>query len=176
MEFTIREAVASDAKAIHDIYGYYVENTFVTFTEINPSVEEYERSILETKERYPYIVACDNTGKVIGMAYGGQVRHHDAYKYSVETTIYVSPDAPKQSGIGTALYNALEKGLVDIGYKFMYGVITDVNEASIAFHEALGFEKVGHFTNIGYKFGEWKRIVWYRKQIGDLTDMPDLKL
>ena len=59
-----------------------------------------------------------------------------------------------------------------MGYKFMYGVITDDNDASIAFHEALGFEKVGHFTDIGYKFGKWKGIVWYRKQIGSLADMP----
>ena len=62
MEFTIREAVASDAKAIHDIYGYYVENTFVTFTEINPSVEEYEKSILKTKERYQHILVQQGEG------------------------------------------------------------------------------------------------------------------
>ncbi len=174
MEFTIREAEISDAEAICDIYGYYANNTFVTFTEVNPSVKEYEQSIIETKKEYPYLVACDKDGKVIGMAYGGRVRHHDAYKYSVETTIYVSNDAPKHSGIGRALYNELEIQLKRMGYKFMYGVITDVNTPSIEFHKALGFEKVGHFSDIGYKFGEWKGIVWYRKQIGDLSDMPKI--
>ena len=58
-----------------------------------------------------------------------------------------------------------------MGYKFMYGVITDDNTASIEFHKSLGFTKVGHFTDIGYKFGTWKGIVWYRKQIGSLSDM-----
>lgn len=172
MEFYIREAEIADAAAICDIYGYYVTNTFVTFTEVNGSVEDYEQSIIETKKDYPYIVACDSEGKVIGMAYGGRVRHHDAYKYSVETTIYLAPDVPNQSGIGKALYGELQKRLSDMGYKFMYGVITDDNEPSIKFHQALGFEEVGHFTDIGYKFGEWKGIVWYRKQIGDLNDMP----
>lgn len=171
MNILIRDAVESDAKAIHDIYGYYAENTSVTFTEQNPPVEEYKKSIIDTKKAYPYIVACDETGRVVGMAYGGQVRHHDAYKFSVETTIYVANDAPKRHGIGTKLYKALEEKLSEIGYKFMYGVITDDNEPSIALHRALGFEEVGHFRDIGYKFGQWKGIVWYRKQIGSLDDM-----
>ena len=168
MNFTIREAEIEDAKAIHDIYGYYVENTFVTFTEVNPDVADYEKSIIETKRSYPYLVACDDAGKVLGMAYGGQIRHHDAYKYSVESTIYLAPDVPKQAGIGKALYLEFEKRLAQMGYKFIYGVITDDNFDSIAFHEKLGYTKVGHFENIGYKFGKWKGIVWYRKQIGDL--------
>jgi len=173
MMYKIREAKTPDAKEIHDIYGYYVDNTYVTFTEVNPSVEEYAESIVNTKQDYPYIVAVDENDKVVGMAYGGRLRHHDAYKYAVETTIYLAPDVPKKSGIGKLLYNELEMQLKAMGYKFMYGVITDDNDASIAFHEALGFEKVGHFTDIGYKFGKWKGIVWYRKQIGSLADMPE---
>ena len=172
MDYIIREALPSDAKAIHDIYGYYVANTYITFTENNPDISEYEKSIVNTKKEYPYIVACDMSNKVIGMAYAGRIRHHDAYRYSVEATIYLSNDAPKKQGIGKKLYQELENRLAAMGYKFMYGVITDDNEASIRFHEALGFEKVGHFTDIGYKFGTWKGIVWYRKQIGSLSDMP----
>ena len=99
MDFYIREAEISDAAAICDIYGFYAKNTFVTFTEINGSVLDYENSILETKKDYPYIVACDLNDRVIGMAYGGRIRHHDAYKYSVETTIYLADDVPKQSGV-----------------------------------------------------------------------------
>lgn len=171
MEYIIRDAQITDAQAIHDIYGYYAENTFVTFTEDNPSVSEYEQSIVNTKQRYPYIVLCDEAGKVIGMAYADQIRHHDAYRFSVESTIYLSPDAPKKQGLGKMLYTELEHRLSAMGYKFMYGVLTDDNSASIALHEALGFEKVGHFTDIGYKFETLKGIVWYRKQIGDLNDM-----
>ena len=171
MNYAIRDAKASDAQAIHDIYGYYAENTFVTFTEVNPSVSEYRDSIIETQKHYPYIVACDESGKVVGMAYAGQIRHHDAYRFSVEATIYLSHEAPKQTGVGSKLYQELQNRLSKMGYKFMYGVITDDNQASIEFHKANGFELVGHFTDIGYKFGEWKGIVWYRKQIGSLDDM-----
>lgn len=170
MSYTIREAEISDAQAIHDIYGYYAENTFVTFTEENPSVQTYEQNIINTQKHYPYIVLCDD-GKVIGMAYADQVRHHDAYRFSVESTIYLSPDAPKKQGLGKMLYTALEERLAAMGYKFMYGVLTDDNEPSIGLHKALGFEEVGHFSDIGYKFETWKGIVWYRKQIGDLSDM-----
>ena len=172
MSYTIRDAEIADAMAIHDIYGYYVANSFITFTELNPSIEEYEEDIVNTKKDYPYIVACDDAGRVIGMAYGGRIRHHDAYKYAVETTIYLANDVKKGAGIGKALYTELENRLSAMGYKFMYGVITDDNKASIQFHKALGFEEVGHFTDIGYKFGKWKGIVWYRKQIGSLSDMP----
>ena len=172
MEYTLRQAEIGDAEAIHDIYGYYVDNTFITFTENNPSIEDYKNSIVNTLKNYPYIVACDKNDKVIGMAYAGQIRHHDAYRYAVETTIYLANNVPKHNGIGRSLYHELECQLKEMGYKFMYGVITDDNYASISFHETLGFEKVGYFTNIGYKFGKWKGIVWYRKQIGSLTDMP----
>ncbi len=171
MKYTIREAEITDAKAIHDIYGYYVDNTFVTFTEMNPSVEVYEESIVNTKHHYPYIVLCDENDVVLGMAYADQIRHHDAYRFSVESTIYLSPEAPKKQGLGKLLYTELEKRLSEMGYKFMYGVLTDDNEASIGLHESLGFELVGHFTDIGYKFETLKGIVWYRKQIGDLNDM-----
>lgn len=171
MNYTIRDAELSDGAAIHDIYGYYAKNTFVTFTEDNPSVEEYEQAIITTKREYPYLVICDDNGKVMGMAYAGRIRHHDAYRYSVEATIYLDHKAPGHTGLGKALYTELESRLAAIGYKYMYGVITEDNYASIAFHEKLGFHKVGHFTNIGYKFGQWKGIVWYRKQIGSLEDM-----
>lgn len=171
MNYYIREAEVSDAEAICDIYGYYAKNTFVTFTEVNPPVEVYRDNIVNTKQHYPYIVLCDERDTVIGMAYADQIRHHDAYRYSVESTIYLSPEAPKRAGLGKMLYNALEERLSAIGYKYMYGVITDDNEASISLHKSLGFEEVGHFTNIGYKFNTWKGIVWYRKQIGDLDDM-----
>lgn len=168
MNYSIREAEVSDAAAIMDIYGYYVKNSFVTFSEINPSLDEYKQSIIDTKKEYPYIVACDDTGRVVGMAYGARVRHHDAYRYSVESTIYLANDIPKKTGIGRMLYEELEKRLKDMGYIFMYGVITDDNYPSIEFHKALGFNEVGHFFNIGYKFGTWKGIVWYCKQIGSL--------
>ncbi|SDZ78820.1 phosphinothricin acetyltransferase [Pseudobutyrivibrio sp. ACV-2] len=171
MNYYIREAEITDAKAIHDIYGYYASNTYITFTEINPSVEEYQENIVNTKKHYPYIVLCDENDTVLGMAYADQIRHHDAYRFSVESTIYLSHDAPKQAGLGTMLYKALEERLSAIGYKFMYGVITDDNEASIRLHQSLGFSEVGHFTDIGYKFNNWKGIVWYRKKIGSLDDM-----
>lgn len=171
MQFIIREADLSDAQAIHDIYGYYVENTCVTFSEVNPSVEAYAESIKEVKKTYPYFVAEDEEGKVVGMVYGGKLRHHDAYIWNVESTIYLSPDCPKHQGIGKALYLKFMDELAKMGYKYVYGVIEDQNEISIQMHEALGFEKVGHFTNIGYKFGAWRGIVWYRKQISDLSDM-----
>lgn len=171
MKYSIRDVKVEDALAIHDIYGYYVENTCVTFSEVNGSVEEYANSIIETKKKYPYIVAVDENDKVIGFAYGGKLRHHDAYIWNVESSIYLAPDCPRHEGIGTALYQEFMDRLAIIGYKYVYGVIEDSNEVSINLHKKLGFEEVGHFTNIGFKFGDWRGIVWYRKQIGDLSDM-----
>lgn len=165
MEYNIRIAEKKDAKDIHDIYEYYVDNTNITFSIENETIEQYEQKIEETKKVYPFIVAESN-GEILGFAYGGQLRHHDAYRYAVEATIYLSPDAPKRCGIGSELYKKLMDILSKQGFKLVYGVITDSNKPSIELHKALGFKEVGRFEKIGYKNNMWHGIVWMEKVIG----------
>lgn len=78
MNYIIRVAKETDAKAIHDIYGDYVEQPHVTFTVNNPSVEEYRQKIIHTKEKYPFYVAENEKGKILGYCNGSPLRPHDA--------------------------------------------------------------------------------------------------
>lgn len=172
-EFSIRVAQETDARAVHDIYAYYVENTAVTFTTVNPTVEEYAEKIRTVKRMYPFFV-LEQGGRVVGFAYGGQVRPHDAYIWNVEATVYLAPDAPRRTGMGSALYQALIDTLTRQGFKAVFGVITASNEPSLALHRSLGFVKAGVFENMGFKNGAWHGIVWMQKTIGAPEASPAL--
>lgn len=167
MEYQIRMAEERDAKAIHDIYGAYVDRLDVTFTEINPSVEEYKDKIIHTKERYPFYVAEDESGFILGYCCGSPLRPHDAYRWNVESTIMLHPETPRRQGIATQLYLKFMETLKKQNYQYVYAVLVDTNQASIALHQALGFKEVGHFTNVGYKSGNWLGILWMQKYIAD---------
>ena len=172
MEYKIRMAVESDAKAVHDIYGAYVPLDYVTFTVDNPDVQSYRRKIIHTLENYPFLIAENEEGKVLGYAYGSPLRPHDAYQWNVEWTIVLAPDAPRRQGIASALYHEFAGILEKQGYRYIYGVLVDTNEASCEFHKNLGFTEVGHFENAGFKLGAWRGIRWMVKQIGTSEGEP----
>lgn len=176
MEYQIRLAKEADAKAVHDIYGAYVPLDYVTFTVENPDIESYRQKIITTLEKYPFLIAEDSTGKVLGYVYGSPLRPHDAYQWNVEWTIVLAPDAPKRCGIATALYREFAAILEKQGYRYIYGVLVDTNEASLEFHKSLGFIEVGHFENAGYKLGAWRGIRWLVKQIGSAGGKPQTPL
>ena len=88
----------------------------------------------------------------------------------------LAPDAPKRFGIATALYREFSAILEKQGYRYIYGVIVDTNEASLEFHKSLGFIEVGHFENAGYKLGEWRGIRWLVKKIGANDGEPQTPL
>lgn len=168
MSYKIRLATENDAQVVHDIYGSYVPLDYVTFTVDNPDVESYRQKIGDTLEKYPFLLAENEDGKVLGYVYGSSLRPHDAYQWNVEWTIVLAMDAPRRQGIASALYKEFVRILVKQGYRYIYGVLVDTNEASIGFHKSLGFSEVGHFENAGYKLGKWRGIRWMVKQIGPL--------
>ena len=165
MNYIIRTANENDAQNIHDAYEECVKASNITFTLQNPTVEEYREKIIHTLKTYPFYVAESEDGKFLGYVYGTPLRPHDAYKWNVESTIVLAPDAPRRCGIATALYGAFFETLLVQGFKTVFAVIVDGNIPSIALHESLGFEGEGKTENIGYKDGEWKNILWYKKQI-----------
>ncbi len=172
-DYKIRVASPDDAETVHDIYGAYVNEEYVTFTIENPDVQHYREKITDTLKKYPFYIAEDKNGKVLGYVYGSALRPHDAYKWNVESTIVLAPDAPRRQGIATALYTKFMEALKRQGYKHVYAVIVDTNEASIALHRALGFETAGHFENAGYKLGKWRGIVWMKKALDESNGEPE---
>ena len=171
MTAIIRIAEKADAQFAHDVYGYYVENTDITFTTENPSVEEYAEKIEKTLEVYPYYI-LEVDGMPCGISYASQFRPHNAYQWIAEGTICLAPDAPKRSGLGSLLYQKLEDTLRAQGFQALIGVITSTNEPSIQLHLKAGFENVGHFKRMGNKDGKWLDIVFMQKTLNVLSDNP----
>ncbi len=149
----IRPVNLDDAAKVAEIYNYYILNSPQTFETEALTEEEMQQRIVEITEKYPYLVAEDN-GEIYGYAHATHFKFREAYEYSAEVLIYVKNEA-KQRGIGTELYLKLFKELAETNIHTLIAGISLPNEASIRFHERLGFSKVAHFKEIGYKLGRW---------------------
>lgn len=160
----IRPATIADAAAIAAIYNHYVETTTITFEEQAVQVDEMARRIQDVGARLPWYV-FERDGSVIGYAYATPWRARSAYRFSVESTVYVSPDFPRQR-IGSRLYNALIDDLRTRDIHVILGGIAQPNTASVSLHESLGFEKVAHFKRVGRKFGQWVDVAYWELQLG----------
>ena len=150
----IRPAQTTDAAEIVAIYNYYVINTLVTFEEQAVSESEMAQRIEDVLDNGFCWYVVELQGHVVAYAYAAPWRTRSAYRYSVESTVYVSPDYPAR-GIGSQLYRMLIKELHGRGIHAVMGGITHPNPASVALHEKCGFKKVAHFEQVGRKFGQW---------------------
>ncbi len=150
----IRKVKLSDAESIAEIYNHYIHNTIVTFEEEAISSDEMQGRISESNSfDLPWFVAQENES-ILGYAYASKWKGRCAYRFSVEVTVYLSPQAVSK-GLGTELYQQLFASLKEKSIHVAMGGISLPNQASIALHEKFGMEKVAHFKQVGYKFGEW---------------------
>lgn len=150
----IRGAAHSDFENIARIYNHYVLNAIATFEEEPISAGEMagRREAIESAG-LPWLVA-EQGGQVVGYAYAGKWSGRCSYRFSVESTVYVDPAAVGR-GVGTALYKVLLDTLRDKSVHVVIGGIALPNAASVALHERLGFQKVAHFREVGFKFNQW---------------------
>ncbi|HEM5332321.1 TPA: N-acetyltransferase [Streptococcus suis] len=159
----IRSAQIEDAADLVAIYAPYVETTAVTFETEVPTVADFASRIKKTLEKFSYLVAVEE-GALVGYAYASTYYARAAYDWTVELSVYIKQEA-RGKGIGTLLYNALEKELTARGFKNFLACIALPNPASIALHEKRGYEQVAHFKKVGYKFDTWHDIVWLQKSL-----------
>ena len=114
---------------------------------------------------FPYIVA-EIDGALAGYAYAGPYRPRPAYRFSVEDSIYIDPDA-QRSGVGRALLEHLIEECERRGFRQMIAVIGDSAQTpSIELHRALGFRMIGDVENVGYKFDRWLDSVLMQRALG----------
>lgn len=159
----IRLATPADADAVAAIYGPFCESTHVSFEIAAPSTEEIAGRIRDVTRQYPWLV-CDRGRGVEGYAYATKHRDRAAYMWSVDTAVYLAP-AARRAGVGRALYLKLFQLLVAQGYFKAYAGVTLPNEASVRFHESLGFEPVGVYRGVGYKLAAWYDVAWFARTI-----------
>ena len=158
----MRDVISGDAARIADIYNHYVLNTAVTFEEAPVDSTAIEARIDEALSAgLPYLI-CETEGAgVIGFAYASKWKGRCAYRYSLEVSVYLAPEQTGK-GAGSRLYTELFSRLSALGYYVVIGAITLPNPASIALHEKFGMEKVGHFKEVGFKFGKWVDVGYWQ--------------
>jgi len=149
----IRPAAATDAAAIADIYNPYIRDTAITFEEDLVSAAAMATRIAKVTKDFPWLV-WEEEGGVLGYAYASTWRTRHAYRFAVETAIYLAPGQQGQ-GRGATLYQALLAELRQRSFHLVLGCLALPNEPSIRLHEKLGFQKVGHMREAGWKFGAW---------------------
>ena len=160
-EVTLRDGLASDAPALLEIYRPIVEQTTISFELEPPGTDEFAARIEKAVAGYAWLVA-DIDGRPAGYAYATSFRAREAYRHSVETTVYVDPGR-RGGRVGSVLYQELFCRLGRLGYVSAFAGITLPNEASVAFHEANGFSAIGVFPKAGFKFDRWCDVgFWYR--------------
>lgn len=166
----VRLAKREDAKQIVDIYSPSVLNVATSFETVVPPIEEMERRIENCLQKYPWI-SCLVDGKIAGYVYASKHREREAYQWSCESSVYIQRDF-KGKGIGKALYQLLFEILKRQGFRNVYAGITLPNEASIILHEKSGFRHFANYENIGYKFGNWHTVGWWKLRVNDYDPDP----
>lgn len=167
---SVRMATVQDLPQILEIYGYYVENTAVSFEYTVPTLEEFTQRFVGITAQFPWLVWEEN-GEILGYAYGSLPFSRAAYQWCAGASVYLCKKVCGK-GIGKKLYAALEDLLQKQGYKKVYAIITEANETSIAFHKAVGYRQVATLPNCGFKFGKWHGIVWLEKELNAWENPP----
>lgn len=171
MAVLIRLAAADDAAAIAAIYRPYVENSRISFEESAPDAAEMARRIAgDGRGVHPWLVAEDD-GSLLGFANGTPFRARAAYRWAVETGIYLSGEAHGR-GIGTALLTELVALLERQGFVTAIAGIALPNPASVALHEKLGFVLTGTYRQTGFKLGEWLDVGHWQRDLAPRTPKP----
>jgi phosphinothricin acetyltransferase len=175
-DFLLRPTEERDLSAVTVIYDEAVRNGVASYELEPPSLEEMTRRWRDLVARdYPHLVAVRGESAVLGYAYAGPYRPRPAYRYSVEDSIYVAPDA-RGSGIGRALLGELIGISERLGYRQMIAVIGGGTEhpASVGLHHALGFRQIGVIEASGFKHGRWLDTVLMQRPLGPgKATLPD---
>lgn len=169
----LRPATPADASAILAIYAPFVVASAVSFELEPPTLKEMKARIVGAADQFPWIVAVDAESDVIlGYAYATAFRVRVAYRFAVETSIYIAGNFQGQ-GVGRMLYPALLHTLEAQGYTQAIAAITLPNDYSIKLHEGLGFRRAGVYREVGYKNGVWLDVGIWQRQLDEPRTPPD---
>lgn len=168
----IRPSTEHDLPAVTRIYAHHVLHGTGTFETTPPTLEEMTARRADVLSKgLPWLVV-EEAGEVLGYAYGNWFKPRPAYRFSVEDSIYLAPEAAGK-GLGRALLAELLATLERGGIRKVMAVIGDSgNAGSIGVHKALGFEQVGIVQACGWKFGRWLDIVMMQRAIGEGDRTP----
>lgn len=167
----IRSARPDDAPGLAAIYGHHVMHGTGSFELEPPDADEMARRLAAIEAGgWPWIVAQQPEGALLGFAYASQLRPRMAFRFAVEDSVYVAPEAVGQ-GVGRLLLAELIARCQARGARQMVAVIGDsANAASIGLHAALGFAHAGAVQAVGWKFDRWLDVVYMQRRLGAGAD------
>jgi phosphinothricin acetyltransferase len=168
---SLRAASPDDGAAIAALYAPYVENSIVSFETEAPDAAAMRGRIEAGGDLYPWLAAVDEAGELVGYAYASAFRPRPAYRYTVETTVYVRQGLHRR-GVGSFLYAPLLSMLEAQGFTQAFGAISLPNPASAALHEKLGFVRAGTYRQVGWKLGGWWDVGLWQRQLAPATVPP----
>ncbi|GDY25334.1 hypothetical phosphinothricin N-acetyltransferase [Agarivorans sp. Toyoura001] len=169
----IRDALLSDCPQICSIYNYFIENSRATFEERQVEPSDIASRVVTLQKELLWLV-YEQQGEILGYAYVSPWKGRSAYRFSVESSIYVAHSTAGK-GVGTQLYQALLNRLQDYPIATVIAGIALPNPASVAIHERLGFHKVAEFEKVGRKFGEWVNVGYWQQQIKTEQQIDELE-
>ena len=174
----IRAATPDDAGAIAAIYAPHVLVGTASFETEAPDARQMRTRMAASEGLYPWLVATvgggggeAGGGGVLGYAYATRFHPREAYRWTVEATIYVA-DVAQRQGAGRLLYEALIDTLRAQGFTQAIGRIALPNEGSIALHEQVGFRRAGVYREVGYKHGRWIDVGTWQCELNEPTTPP----
>jgi L-amino acid N-acyltransferase YncA len=166
----IRTATIEDGAALAAIYGPIVRDTAISFEMAPPSAAEMAARIERTLRTHPWLVA-EAAGVIVGYAYASAHRERAAYRWSVDASVYVR-EGGRRRGVARALYTRLFEILAAQNFHIVHAGIALPNKPSIAFHEAMGFEPIGVYREVGYKLSQWRDVGWWARRLADPGNPP----
>lgn len=169
MAALIRLATPDDAEQVQAIYAPYC-STPISFELEPPSVAEMRGRLTKILGQYPWLV-WEEDGAILGYVYAMQHRERAAYLWSVDTAVYVHQGRQRR-GVGKRLYTALFEVLPLQGYVNAYAGVTLPNPASVGLHEAMGFQPLGVYRQVGFKCGAWHDVAWFQRPLQPRPGAP----
>jgi|SRR5687768_15109829 len=160
----LREAADPDLPEILAIYNDVIATSTAVFIETPVALDDRREWLrLRNEQGYPVIVAVDETG-IAGYGTFGDFRAWPGYRFTVEHSVHVRADR-RAHGIGAAIVAELVRRAKAMGKHVMIAGIDADNIASLRLHERLGFERVAHFREVGWKFGRWLDLVFMQRRL-----------
>ena len=161
----IRDAGEADLPGLLAIYNEVIATSTAIYSYVPVTLEDRTQWWrTRVAVGYPVLVATDESG-VLGFATFGDFRTWPGYRFTVEHSVHVRADT-RGRGVGKELVKALFPRAAALGKHVMIAGVDAANQASIRFHEQLGFERAGHLREVGHKFDRWLDLVFLQRWIG----------
>ena len=167
----VRHAGPQDAARCLEIYRPYVESSAVSWEPDVPTVDEMAARIAAANDTHAWLV-LENGAQTIGFAYGHEYSRFPAFRWSVQTGLYIADDHHRGGG-GRRLYTQLLSHLGERGYRRAFAAIAQPNEPSNAFHRSMGFQDVGLYRRVVWKHDNWHDVAWTQIELPGPADPAD---